>query len=54
MLREMAIIAILESSFFAFLTGFNYAHILFTGTGNMTFPEPDDYQKIIDHIKGRN
>lgn len=54
MIWEMAVDMITESAFFGFLTGFNYSRILSMGEGRLTFPQPDDYQKIINQIKEEN
>lgn len=51
MIWEMTTDMISESAFYGFLTGFDYSRILLTGTGNLTFPQPDDYEKIIKQLK---
>lgn len=36
-----------ENAFMGFLMGFNVAHVLATGKGEIVPPEPDAYEKVI-------
>lgn len=54
MLWEMASSMLTESAFYGFLTGFSYSRLLLTGTGNLTFPQPDDFENMLQQIREEN